>query len=102
MFAPSMPPTPRSARSANPSPQQGFGRKVVRRQPLGRRLRRLALRIVLIALVLPVPFVLAYRFVPPPITPLMVIRSLGDAAARRDRKRGREILHPSRLRLGRV
>jgi monofunctional biosynthetic peptidoglycan transglycosylase len=80
MFAPSMPPTPRSARSANPSPQQGFGRKVVRRQPLGRRLRRLALRIVLIALVLPVPFVLAYRFVPPPITPLMVIRSLGGAA----------------------
>ena len=72
-----MPPTPRSARSADRSPRQGFGRKTVRRPR--RRLLRFALRMVLIALVLPVPFILAYRFVPPPITPLMLIRAASGA-----------------------
>ena len=74
-----MPSTPRTARSADPSPRQSFGRKVPRRR-LGRRLLRFALRILLVALLLPVPFVLAYRFVPPPLTPLMAIRSLGGAS----------------------
>lgn len=49
----------------------------MRRRPRGRRLLRLALLIVLVGLLLPVPFVVAYRFVPPPITSLMVIRWLG-------------------------
>ena len=52
----------------------------MRRRPLGRRLRRVALRAALAALLLPLPFVIAYRFVPPPITPLMVMRSLGGAS----------------------
>ena len=74
-----MPSSRRVAPSADRPPRQTFGRKVARRRPLGRRLLRLALAAVLIALILPVPFVLAYRFVPPPITSLMVIRSLGGA-----------------------
>ena len=76
----SMPSTPRSAPSADRSPRQAFGRKIARRRPLGRRLRRLALLVVLMGLLLPVPFVIAYRFVPPPITPLMVIRAAGGAS----------------------
>jgi monofunctional biosynthetic peptidoglycan transglycosylase len=51
----------------------------VRRNPRGRRWLRLGLWAVLIVLLLPVPFVIAYRFVSPPITPLMMIRSLGGA-----------------------
>jgi len=51
----------------------------MRRRPRGRRLLRLALWAILIALSLPVPFVIAYRFVPPPITPLMMIRWIGGA-----------------------
>ena len=78
-----MPPSPRS-NPADRSPRQTFdrkpfGRKVGRRRPRGRRLVRLALLVVLIGLLLPVPFVIAYRFVPPPITSLMVIRWLGGA-----------------------
>ena len=74
-----MPSTPRYARSADRSPRQPSSPKLLRRRPLGRRLRRFALRVGLLALLLPVPLVLAYRFVPPPITPLMVIRSVGGA-----------------------
>jgi monofunctional biosynthetic peptidoglycan transglycosylase len=74
-----MPSTPRSARSADRSPRQTFGRKTVRRGPLGRRLRRLALLVIVIGVLLPAPFIIAYRIVPPPITPLMVIRALGGA-----------------------
>jgi len=74
-----MPSTSRSGPSER-SPRQAFGRKIVRRRrPLGRRVLWLAIRLVLIALVLPVPFVIAYRFVPPPITSLMVIRALEGA-----------------------
>ena len=51
----------------------------MRRRPRGRRLLRLALWAILIALLLPMPFVIAYRFVPPPITPLMMIRWIGGA-----------------------
>jgi monofunctional biosynthetic peptidoglycan transglycosylase len=78
-----MPPSPRNAPSADRSPRQAFGRKIERRRPRGRRLLRLALWVMLIALLLPVPFVIAYRFVPPPITSLMVIRSLGGAPLER-------------------
>lgn len=42
----------------------------------GRRALRIALWCLLIGLVLPVPFIIVYRFVPPPITALMAIRSL--------------------------
>jgi monofunctional biosynthetic peptidoglycan transglycosylase len=77
MVRPSMPSTPRSAPSADRSPRQTFGRKIVRHRPRGRRLLRLALFVPLIGLLAPVPFVIAYRFVSPPITPLMVIRWLG-------------------------
>ncbi len=44
------------------------------RFPLLRRLRRLLLALAVAALVLPTLAVVAYRFVDPPITPLMVIR----------------------------
>jgi monofunctional biosynthetic peptidoglycan transglycosylase len=63
-------------------PRQGFGRSVARRRPGRGPLRRgfqIAAWIVVIGLVLPVPFVIAYRFVPPPITALMIIRSFGGA-----------------------
>jgi monofunctional glycosyltransferase len=87
MFPIFMSPSPRSAhsddRGNDHSPRQTFGRKVVRRPPRGRRLSRLALFVVLIGLLLPVPFVIAYRFVPPPITSLMVIRWLGGASLNR-------------------
>ena len=44
------------------------------RPGLGRRLWRIARAIVLLVLLLPLPFVAAYRFLPPPVTPLMLIR----------------------------
>jgi monofunctional biosynthetic peptidoglycan transglycosylase len=46
------------------------------------RARRVIVSVVLAALLLPVVAVLAYRFVPPPITPLMVIRWAGGAPVR--------------------
>jgi monofunctional biosynthetic peptidoglycan transglycosylase len=73
-------PIPRSARVADRSPRQNVAPRLARRRPRGRRLLRFALRVVVIALVLPVPFVIAYRFAPPPITPLMVIRSASGAS----------------------
>jgi monofunctional biosynthetic peptidoglycan transglycosylase len=80
MFPKSMPPSSRSAPAADRSPRQRFGRKVVRRRPRGRRLLRWVLYALLIGLLLPVPFVIVYRFVPPPITTLQVIRWIGGAA----------------------
>ena len=69
-----MPPSP----SALPAARRRYG---------GRRLRRrglwMALYAIMIALVLPVPIVIAYRFVPPPITALMAIRSFQGAALHR-------------------
>ena len=47
-----------------------------------RRVRRLVAYVLLAALFLPVLPILAYRFVPPPITPLMVIRRLDGAPIR--------------------
>ncbi|HEY1506859.1 MAG TPA: monofunctional biosynthetic peptidoglycan transglycosylase [Stellaceae bacterium] len=78
MVPPSMPSKPHNSPVADRSPRQTFGRKIVRR-PRGGRLLRLVLRAALIALLLPVSVVIAYRFVPPPITPLMMIRSTGGA-----------------------
>ncbi|HEX4192407.1 MAG TPA: monofunctional biosynthetic peptidoglycan transglycosylase [Stellaceae bacterium] len=75
-----MPPSSRSAPAADHSSRQRFGRKAVRRRPRGPRLLRWALYAVLIGLLLPVPFVIVYRFVPPPITTLQVIRWIGGAA----------------------
>ena len=46
------------------------------------RARRVIVSVVLAALLLPVVAVLAYRFVPPPITPLRVIRWAGGAPVR--------------------
>lgn len=83
-----------SLRRAMPSPiltapqDERQPRKAFRRDPQGRRSRtrgrgpgalRIALFLVLIAFALPVPFVILFRFVPPPITALMVIRSLEGA-----------------------
>ncbi|HVM78327.1 MAG TPA: monofunctional biosynthetic peptidoglycan transglycosylase [Stellaceae bacterium] len=45
------------------------------RPSIGRRLWRIARAIVLLVLLLPIPFVAAYRFLAPPVTPLMLIRS---------------------------
>ena len=39
-----------------------------------RRLRRILLRVVIAVLVLPTLMIVVYRFIDPPITPLMVIR----------------------------
>jgi monofunctional glycosyltransferase len=51
-----------------------------RRKP--RRLRRIAAYIVLLVLLLPAFAILAYRFVPPPVTPLMVMRWAAGAPIR--------------------
>ncbi len=61
---------------------RGFGRRTAGKRP-GRSPARRAFQIVawiiVIGLVLPVPFVIAYRFMPPPVSALMVLRSLGGA-----------------------
>jgi monofunctional biosynthetic peptidoglycan transglycosylase len=82
---------------------------------------KVLLRNILVALFIvlvagPVLTVVVYRFVPPPATPLMVIRlaegkgwnhhwrdrrRLAGPAARPDRRRGRPVLRPPRLRLRR-
>jgi len=46
------------------------------------RLRRFLVQLLLAALLLPVALILLYRFVPPPVTPLMVIRSIEGAPIR--------------------
>lgn len=80
MFPPTMPSARRNAPAADRPPRQTFGRKIVRRRPRSRRLLRLAALVLLIGLLLPLPFVIVYRFVPPPITSLQVIRWIGGAA----------------------
>lgn len=69
-------------------PDERTPRKAVRRdqpsrRPALRHRRRRALRIalwcVLVCFALPVPFVIAYRFVPPPLSALMAIRALEGA-----------------------
>lgn len=46
------------------------------RSPWPRRLRRLIVAVLAAAIVLPLAAILLFRFVPPPVTPLMVIRLL--------------------------
>lgn len=61
---------------------RAFGRRTADRRRGRSRLRRvcqIVAWVILIGLVLPVPFVIAYRFVPPPVSALMVLRSLGGA-----------------------
>lgn len=60
------------SRPANPAARIAAARRRPRRAR--RRLRRTLLRAFLIVLLLPTAFLLVYRFLPVPITPLMVIR----------------------------
>ena len=53
------------------------------RPGLGRRVWRVARAIVLLLLLLPIPFIAVYRFLPPPVTPLMLIRSAAGEPIRR-------------------
>lgn len=65
-------------------PPKPIGRKTVgRRGARGQRNARIAAWVVAAGLALPVAFVIAYRFVPPPISALMIIRSLGGAPLHR-------------------
>ena len=61
---------------ARPVLEAGSRRAVARPalRPLWPRLRRILLRIVLVALLAPPALLLIYRFVPVPVTPLMLIR----------------------------
>ena len=61
---------------------RAFGRRTAGKRPGRNPLRRagqIVAWVILIGLVLPVPFVIAYRFVPPPVSALMVLRSLDGA-----------------------
>lgn len=49
---------------------------------LGRRLWRALIFALLLALALPIPFLVAYRFLPPPVTPLMLLRAASGAPIR--------------------
>ncbi len=62
-------------RSARGRQQSSGGRGAL--PTLGSRLRHILLRVALVALLAPPLLLLLYRFVPPPITPLMLIR-LGE------------------------
>jgi monofunctional biosynthetic peptidoglycan transglycosylase len=67
-------------------PRQTFGRRPARKRAAPRFARRgfrIAAWVIVIGLALPVPFVIAYRFVPPPISALMILRSLGGAPLHR-------------------
>jgi len=58
---------PRHGPSAVAAPASG--------RTLGQRIRSVLTWALLTVLLLPIPFVAAYRFLPPPITPLMLIRA---------------------------
>jgi monofunctional glycosyltransferase len=51
-------------------------------RPARGRFGRMVVLLVLAMLALPVVMIVAYRFVPPPVTPLMLIRALGGAPLR--------------------
>jgi len=51
-------------------------------QGLGRRLWRVLVFALLLVLALPIPFLVAYRFLPPPVTPLMLLRAASGAPIR--------------------
>lgn len=63
--------------------------ETAKRNSLWRKLLRaisIMLRAVLILLLLPIPFLALYKFVPPPVTPLMIIRLFeGEGLKRYDR-----------------
>jgi monofunctional glycosyltransferase len=56
--------------------------KAPSRRGLGRLLWRVALSLLLLVLGLPVVAVTLYRWIPPPVTPLMLIRAIGGAPIR--------------------
>ena len=70
---------PPGERRSRKSADQSRSRRRSPARGRGSRALRVALWAVLIALLLPVPMIIAYRFVPPPITALMAIRSLEGA-----------------------
>jgi monofunctional biosynthetic peptidoglycan transglycosylase len=70
---------PPEERRSRKSPDRSNPRRRVPARRRGTRALRFVLWAVLIALLLPVPVVIVYRFVPPPITALMAIRSLAGA-----------------------
>jgi monofunctional glycosyltransferase len=73
---PTRPATPPARqRSSRRRKASGGGRSALR--TFGGRLRHIALRLALVALVAPPLILLVYRFVPPPLTPLMLLR-LGE------------------------
>jgi monofunctional biosynthetic peptidoglycan transglycosylase len=49
-----------------------------------RRIWRLVVRIVLVLIVLPIVLTVAYRFVAPPVTPLMILRAIEGEGIRQD------------------
>jgi monofunctional biosynthetic peptidoglycan transglycosylase len=49
-----------------------------------RRVWRLAVRTLLVLIVLPLALTVAYRFVPPPVTPLMILRAIEGESIRQD------------------
>ena len=73
------PPHPVAAREASSWPPGAKLKPGKPSRPWRARLGRIALYLLLAVLALPVMPILAYRFVPPPITPLMIIRAIGGA-----------------------
>jgi len=49
-----------------------------------RRVWRLVVRTLLVLIILPVALTVAYRFVPPPVTPLMILRAIEGEGIRQD------------------
>jgi monofunctional biosynthetic peptidoglycan transglycosylase len=70
-------------RGAAPAERKSAGRKAAARTLAG-RVRQILLRIGLIALLAPPALLLIYRFVPVPITPLMLIRLAQGEGLRKD------------------
>jgi monofunctional biosynthetic peptidoglycan transglycosylase len=70
---------PPGERRSRKSADQSRSRRRSPARGRGSRALRVALWAALIALLLPVPMIIAYRFVPPPVTALMAIRSLEGA-----------------------
>lgn len=80
-------PTFRRAPDARPSRQAGAASRLLGRlgpRRFRQRFVRIGLRALLVVLALPVLLIALYRFVPPPISALMVIRSIEGAPLHRD------------------
>ena len=77
--------TPSHAHAAREPRRQGVRPAApARRSGLGRRIRRLLLWALLVALLLPAALLLVFRFVPVPLTPLMVIRLIEGEELHKD------------------